>query len=356
MMNDLSALASQCADAGCTELAVVARFLLAAQQPPWQGTGIEVRRGQVYTLLARGRVQWSAQRPQLYGGPGFHLWARVAPGGHIVNVTRETGTFTADRDGELELGIYFGMWQDASGRLATSERAYARLQGTIEVVMLLWHGAAASGLAALGRRVEHALLAQECARLSAQPTLPADWAYLPEAGYSDIYRACHHAGERAVCLNAEDDQGILRKSVDCVLDATTTLSWSWQLLEHPSGVAEDSPYSHDYVSVGAEFEDGRDLTWIWSCALPRAAHFPCPIKAWSARETHLVVRNGDDPTATWVHERRCIHDDTRRALGAAPARVVAVWLIAVATFQHGRARARFKDIVLADRTQHCQVL
>lgn len=282
-MTGLLAFAGQCARARCRELVAVQAYRLHAQQPPWQRTGIEVRCGQAYTLLAQGRIQWSARRPELYGGPGFHLWGRIAPGGAIVNVTRETGSFMADRDGELELGIYFGMWQDAGGRLATSERVYAHLQGTLEVVVLLWQGTAGAGLAALAQQVAHALLAQERARLESLPTLRVDWAYLPETGYSDIYRACRHDGQSALCLDAEDDQGILRKPVDWVLDATTCLAWSWRLLEHPSAVAEDSPYTHDYVSVAAEFEDGRDLTWIWSCALPHGTHFACPIKAWSER-------------------------------------------------------------------------
>jgi len=69
-----------------------------------------------------------------------------------------------------------------------------------------------------------------------------------------------------------------------------------------------------------------------------------------------VVRGGNDPTATWLHEERCILDDTQSTLRTSPARVVAIWLIAVATFQHGRARAQFKDIVLANRTARCVVL
>ena len=58
-------------------------------------------------------------KSHLHGGAGFHLWARVSPGGRIVNMIRDSTSFTADVDGELQLGIYLGMWGDAFGRLDT---------------------------------------------------------------------------------------------------------------------------------------------------------------------------------------------------------------------------------------------
>ena len=60
-----------------------------------------------------------AMKSHLHGGAGFHLWARVSPGGRIVNMIRDSTSFTADVDGELQLGIYLGMWGDAFGRLDT---------------------------------------------------------------------------------------------------------------------------------------------------------------------------------------------------------------------------------------------
>ena len=87
-------LASDIERAASPALAACHRLTLPAQQPPWTRTGIRLDRGQSYTLLAAGRVLWSARHPHLYGGPGFHLWARVSPGGRIVNLTRDSGSFT----------------------------------------------------------------------------------------------------------------------------------------------------------------------------------------------------------------------------------------------------------------------
>ena len=135
-------LASDIERAASPALAACHRLTLPAQQPPWTRTGIHLDSGQSYTLLAAGRVLWSARHPHLYGGPGFHLWARISPGGRIVNLTRDSGSFSADCSGELELGIYLGMWLDAYGGLATPASAYQRLSGELEVLVLVWRGVA----------------------------------------------------------------------------------------------------------------------------------------------------------------------------------------------------------------------
>ena len=86
-------------------------------QPPWQATGLMLGRGQAYSLFAGGRIRWSDRYPHLYGEPSFHLWARINPGGRAVNLTSNSDTFFADCEGELELGIYMGMWADEYGNL-----------------------------------------------------------------------------------------------------------------------------------------------------------------------------------------------------------------------------------------------
>ena len=329
---------------------------LPANQPPWQSTGLSLRRGQAYTLFAGGRVRWSPRHPHLHGGPGFHLWARVAPDGRIVNLVRDTSSFVADVDGELELGMYLGAWRDDRGTLDTPRAAFERLAGGLDVLALTWRGTALEGLTELARRCVAAPIARELARLRANASPPAGWDYLIEAGISDIFRACDDHGHACIRLDAEDDQGILRRPVDFPLGPDTRIAWRWKVDAHPSRVAEDSHLSHDYVSVAAEFDNGRDLTWMWSSALPREHWFACPIRAWSARETHLVVRSGLDDLGQWCAEERGVYGDVARAMGAPPARIVALWLICVATFQHGVARATFTDLELRDGERRLRVV
>ena len=349
-------LARHLAQAGDPALVAHRHLQLPAQQPPWTATGIDLRRGQAYTLLATGVIHWSERHPHLHGGPGFHLWARIHPGGRIVNLIRLSGSFVADVDGELELGIYLGAWRDVFGALDTPLSAFARLRGALDVMVLAWHGESLSGLMTLQARCATPIVAAEIQRLRTPVPLPAAWHYLLETGITDIYRECGDLARPRICLHAHDDQGILRKPVDFPLGPATRLSWRWRLDQHPSDIGEDTVASHDYVSVAAEFDNGRDLTWIWSSALPVETWFDCPIKVWSRRETHCVVRSGGNQAMRWCEENRAVQADVARTMGPPPARIVAVWLICVATFQHGTARASFEDIRLRDDQRSLVVL
>jgi hypothetical protein len=145
---------------------------LAGNTPPWQGTGLKLEAGQHYSVFASGRIQWSRRHPDLHGGPRFHLWARVAPGGAIVNLRQDTDSFIADHSGELELGIYMGMWQNDRGDLASDLAAYARLEGALEVSLLIWRGTASGGLAALlAAGADHAALSAELKHLEHPQTV-----------------------------------------------------------------------------------------------------------------------------------------------------------------------------------------
>ena len=105
---------------GRGQIAAATRMALPGNQSPWQSTGLQVQRGQAYSVFAEGRIRWSQRHPHLYGGPRFHLWARINPAGRAVNLRADTGTFVADADGTLELGIYMSMWADKFGTLRSS--------------------------------------------------------------------------------------------------------------------------------------------------------------------------------------------------------------------------------------------
>ncbi|MGD9600747.1 MAG: DUF3047 domain-containing protein [Gammaproteobacteria bacterium] len=329
---------------------------LPGQVPPWQPTGCHVQAGQQYSLFAGGRIRWSRTHPDRHGGPSFHLWARVRPGGRCVNLAANSGTFTADVSGEIELGIYMGRWRDAAGTLATSHDLYARLSGELGCWLVVWRHAALTDLARLRAAVPASILAAEEARLAAPVTPPAGWDYLLDTGQSEIFRESVCDGHRAIEIEARDDQGILITPVDVPLTPATRLQWTWCADALPSTLAEDRTHTHDYVAIAAEFDDGRDLTWNWSAALPPETYFACPVPAWRARETHLVVRCGNPVPGRWYTESRAVHADVARSMGMPAGRIVRVWLIALATFQHGVARARFRDIAFEFDDHRVRVL
>ena len=329
---------------------------LPGNQPPWQPTGLHVKCGQSFSLFAAGRIQWSVTNPARYGGPRFHLWARVTPGGRILNLSADSGSFTADVSGEIELGIYMGMWRDAYGTLATSPDLYQRLSGALGCWVVVWQDSAAVNLNTVLERPASEFLRPERARLN-QPIYPPDgWNYLLETGLAEIFHEEAGPDRRIITLDAHDDQGIITTAVDLPLSPTTILRWSWRAEQLPSTVAEDRTHTHDYFSIATEFDNGRDLTWIWSATLAPETHFHCPVPAWSQRETHYVVRQGTADMGAWRHELRAVYADVTSAMGPPPGRIAQVWLIAVASFQHGHARAQFADIWLEDAGRKVRVL
>ena len=331
----------------------VSLLRLPANRPPWQATGVTLHKGQSYSLFARGRVYWTEPsarqggafaQTQLYGEAGFHLWARVSNGGVIQNVCADSGSFVADCDGELELGIYMGMWADHHGRLDHTEH-YQALSGELVVAIAAWRVDASQAIFSIDNRLPvPPLIVTEQTRLTRNYCPPKGWHYLTETGNSDIFHAYSKDRLSQINVDAQNAQGIIRYPVDVALTPGVEINWQWRLDEHPSIGPEDRARFHDYVSLALEFDNGRDLTWIWSRFLDRDHHFHCPVKDWTPRETHYVLRTKHDALNAWCYDKRNVYADVEVSQGPPPSKIVAVWLIAVATFSHRRLRASFKDI------------
>jgi hypothetical protein len=341
------------ADADADVNATVVHVHLPGERPPWTGTGLAVVAGDRVTLLGSGFVRWSDRR-DIGAGAKYHLWGRV-PGGEIFGCTQDTTTVVVDRSGELELCVYKGAWADRLGTLASGAAPYARNSGGLEVTVIRWPaGADVEG--ELGR-LDHPLAAIEAGRLAHPVERPAGWAHLLDFGDTDIFRAATVDGRPAIEIVCDNDAGILQTPVDWPLTPTTTFAWRWKVDALPATEAEDTTWTHDYVSIATEFDDGRDLTWFWSAALePVEATFACPVRAWAWRETHMPLRRGPDGLGQWQAERRNVWDDHARFMGDPPSRIVKVWLIAVSHFGRRLGRATFTDVELADTDRTLAVL
>ena len=355
---DASRTADRLADArargDAPALADVRLVSLPGNVPPWTATGVRVTRGQWVTLLASGRLVL-AEVLDLWVPPSLALWARVGGRGPLVNGTGDTTSFQAAHDGELEVALYNGEWGTQDGALATPVELYATSGGTLDVAVVTWRGAAADGLAAL--RVDDPLVAAERARIATPDATPVGWRHLWFLGPTECFRSCDHEGRPAVAIDTANSVGILQKVIDFPLGPATTLAWRWRVDELPAVGPEDTPVAHDYTSLALELENGQDLTWYWSAALPVGTHYPCPLPTWTARETHWVLRSGGAGLGAWHAECRTVVDDYRAAVaGAVPARVVGAWLIAVSVFGHRRGRATFADVVLRDGDRTLRVI
>jgi hypothetical protein len=328
---------------------------LPSNVPPWTRTGLRVASGDALTLLAQGRVVLSEEL-DVWGGPGFHLWGRIGPG-PIFNGARDTNTIECSCDGELELAVYTGEWATPTGELATPVEGYASLGGAIEVLALHWRVDPVEGLHALqARSPDEPLLEADLRRLASPVRRPAGWRLLWFLGESDSFSQVELDGRPAISVDTRGDVAILQRPVDFALEPDTTLEWRWRVSELPAREREDHFHTHDYVSIAIEFENGLDLTWYWSAELPSETSYACPLPTWAERETHLVVRSGSADLGRWLSERRDVRADYATCVGDPPARIVAVWLIAVSLFQRRRGRADFADIVLRRGDAELRVL
>jgi len=325
-----------------------------ANRPPWTATGIKLAAGDRVSLFCAGRA-WLAATPLVWVGAHFGLWIRVGTQGPIFRPARGSCSFTARNSGELYLGnIFPGAWADETGALASSPDIFQRVAGAFEALVVRWRLDAYQGLERLaGSGDPAAELAGAELRALRNPThAPPGWKYLWSVGDAEAFSA---AGGDGIRCEIADDAAILQKTALAPLAPSTRLRWSWKIDRLPSARAEDSVANHDYLSVAVEFDNGKDLTYVWSSVLEPERSFTCPISSWRDRETHLVVRSGARQLGQWVNEERNVLRDYTRAVGPAPSRIVAVWLIAVSIFQHGQARCEYRAIELVNGSETLRV-
>jgi hypothetical protein len=163
-------------------------------------------------------------------------------------------------------------------------------------------------------------------------------------------------GRPALGCDTHHDVGILQREARVELTPGTRLRWSWRVNELPSDLAEDTLPSHDYLSIGVEFDDGQDITYFWSAALPTGTVFRCPLPVWRDIETHVVVRSGPDELGRWLDEERDVYADYRRIVGGPAREVVRVWLIGESVMQRGRGRCEYASIRLTNNDRTLEVL
>lgn len=315
-----------------------------ALEDPWLASGVRLEAGQQVTLLAEGRVYLSRLFDVGFG-PGIGLWVRVGDGA-IAKVAGSATTFAAERAGMLFFASKPpGEFADRSGSFE-AEPARSELEGGFTVAVIQWRADAAEALSAASL-LDDSLFAPALRRLREPLVPPPGWEYLWRLGPSEVFTTDREDG--SLCCDARADASILQFPVRRALTRASRLCWSWRVDRLPSRLPEHIQPTHDYLSLAVEFDDGRDLTYLWSAALPKDTIFQCPLPWWDQRETHWVVRSGTQELGRWLDESRPLLADCEQALGgAAPREVVGVWLIAVSVFQGGEGRCRYRAIALED--------
>lgn len=314
---------------------------LSGAEADWKPAGVLLRAGERVTVLAQGRV-YVSRGFDVGFGPQVGLWCRVgnAPVAKVVGNGSNIGSAAG---GALQLACKpSGEFADELGNF---DPAVPRdpLAGEFSIAVIRWRGEAGQALRAAAE--QDAELFGPVLRRSEQPLTPAGWSPLWRLGENEIYR--QDGG--ALCCDTHANAGILRFPARRALTSASTLSWAWCVEQLPSQLAEHIPPTHDYLSIAVEFDNGLDLTWMWSAALPVDTIFQCPLPWWDQRETHWVVRSGTQQLGQWLNEKRDLIADYRRAIGGElPNEIVAVWLIANTAFQRGVGKCQYRGIVLAD--------
>jgi hypothetical protein len=313
---------------------------------PWIDTGIDLPAGCPVTLLADGMV-YAARGLDIGFEPKVGLWYRIGGEGEIAKIVGNASSFHSGAGGRLWLTSKpSGEFADRRGAF---EPAIPRVAfpGGFDVAVIQWRSDLQLGLASAAA-IEPEVFGPALSRLRDPVDPPAGWHYLWRLGRGEIYRPCGDSPE-TLCCHTHADVGILQFPVDRPLTEDSCVSWSWCVEQLPSKLPEHIEPTHDYLSLAVEFDNGLDLTWMWSAALPVDTIFQCPLAWWKDRETHWVVRSGSGELGRWLGEKRRLADDYRKAIGAElPKRIVAVWLIANTVFQRGEGRCRYRDIALED--------
>ncbi len=311
----------------------------------WQSSGIHLDEGECVTVLAQGRLYLSRVL-DVSVGPSAGLWYRIN-GGQIARLPGPGGVLRAQSSGELLLMPRLpGGFSDPQGSMS-EEIPSPRVQGQFQAAVIRWRGDPRNGLTR-ANALAPTVFGPALDSLGREDAPPAGWRHLWRLGNTGIYR--EHPSDGSLCCHAKADGGILQHAVDVPLTAGLRLHWSWLTEQLPSSLAEHIQPTHDYLSLAVEFDNGLDLTYMWSSQLPIDTIFQCPLPWWDQRETHWVIRNDPAQLGLWLDERRNLLTDYKRAIGGElPRRVVGIWLIANSLFQRGEGRCRYRDIRLADK-------
>ena len=185
---------------------------------------------------------------------------------------------------------------------------------------------------------------------------PAGWSFLPEVaayGGGNIFhvraRAARGEPARQMQVVTRQNAAILTHDAEVPVTDATTLKWRWNFRQIPSALPEINAANHDYISIAVKFDNGQDLTYMWSAVLPAGTGFHCPLPGWEHRETHVVIHSGEKDLGRWLAEERPVLADYKKNIdGPPPGRITQVWLIANSFIQKGRGAASFGDISLGE--------
>ncbi|WP_245283959.1 DUF3047 domain-containing protein [Bradyrhizobium sp. Cp5.3] len=327
------------------ELAAYRVFDINAGDLPWTDLGLDAAQGQQVTFLLTGRM-WLSREHDLWFNPGLIFHARTRGLRPMYIPMLNTGTMTASHDGPIEVARSAAEWASEDGVLQTPPEIYKKADVRITGIALLWRGNARVGIKSLLAHGDVGdLLASELARLERGRKLPAGWSNL--LGFGGGQEVFNRDENGEITCDSAGSASIIERPLSISLASGPRLGWRWKIDQLPSAAAEDQAPTHDYLSIGVKFEDGQDLTYIWSEHLPQGMVFRCPLANWKPIETHMVVRSGKAELGTWQAFERDIAADYSVHIGGPAKSISHVWLLAITPFQRRKGTCRYADIKIS---------
>lgn len=330
------------ARANTPELVGYRLFEINGSDLPWTDLGLDAVKGQQVTFLITGRW-WISRELDLWFRPGLGFHIRMRGQRPIFSPGTETTTVTLPHDGPVEVARLASLTADEDGRLIIPEDVHRDADAKIAGVALLWRGDAATGLAGVAKAGDvGGLIAAERTRLARGRTLPEGWSNLFLLGGGEEHFTWEANGE--IICDSAGSASIIQRPLMLPFASRPTLGWRWKIDQLPSAMPEDHALVHDYLSIGVKFEDGQDLTYIWSAALPAGKVFRCPLPLWDKVETHMIVDSGVEGLGSWREVERDIAADYAAHIGGPAKAITHVWLLAITPFQRRRGACRYADI------------
>ncbi len=313
----------------------------------WKSTGLELSSGDEATIFASGAINMGLAIPI---EPRMYLWARIGNEGHVFNLKTNSHSFKADRDGMLQLAIRpLGLyWDQRSGDFPDDFGGVPSYPLKASAETIVWAGTAKEDLAKL-KGSDSGKYGQALENIAREKPLPAGFQYLWYLGQSNVFSPYSEAGRKGIVAHETDDAGIVKKPLDIELTSSTKLDFEWLYSKHRALGPETDPQFHDYMSIAIEFDNGQDITWIWSNHLKPGQSFTCPLPWWDQRETHIVLQQGDKGLGQWHrHSRRIAADYAMSVGGELPKRITGIWFINAGLFGGHQGTATFANAQISD--------
>ncbi len=334
-----------------SDIAQTALTTINARDLPWIDSGIVAKKGQSITFMLNGGLNFGHFHVQ----PGTAFWVGFGQKKPMYITGSNTGTVTVPVSGPVYFARALAEWKDPQGELFTPVEHYQAVKGAIQILSVVWRNDPKIAMhKMLDNGINHPLFTTEAQRLKSPTVLPEGWKNLWMFGDNGIFQSANKG--KQINVFTHKNVGILQKDVSFPLVKDSRIDWQWMIETLPSVKPEDAAHTHDYLSIAVEFDDGQDLTYMWSSSLPEGKHFRCPLPRWDLIETHMVIHNDAALLGKWLNESRNIYADYHKMIGGDAKKITRIWFIANSLFQGGFGTGAFKNINLYNDNKAVSVL